>query len=498
MLLNTEVYEQARQARDPHFDGRIYVAVLTTGIYCRPVCPVRVPKKENVRIYASAAAAAEAGFRPCLRCRPESAPGTPAWLGASHNLARALQLISRAFLDDGDVEALAKELGISSRQLTRLFNQHLGVSPAALARTQRLHFAKKLIDETRLPMSEVCFAAGFSSVRRFNAAFHDTYQRSPNSLRKMKQNNRGQSNLFDQSNAERGAQAISLELRYRPPFAWRTMLAFLAYRAIPGVEKITHDSYSRTLIINDIPGLIYLQFNANENTATLHVSAQLTRHLYQIVQRVRQMFDLNAVSADIEEHLGCDPLLQSIVEKYPGVRVPVAWDGFEVAVRAVLGQQVSVRAATTLVARLVKACGLACDFADADLHTLFPGPAVVSNADLSGLGITMNRIAAIQQLAAITASGELRFDGSTSTEEFIQQITQIKGIGAWTAQYIALRALGDPDAFPDSDLILLRAAASPGEILKPADLRNKAEKWRPWRAYAVMFLWHDYTQRANP
>lgn len=486
MQWHPDEFEQARQARDPHFDGRVFIGVLTTGIYCRPVCPVRLPRKENIQLYSTAAAAAEAGFRPCLRCRPESSPGTPAWMGSSYTVSRALQLIARGALEEGSVETLAQKLGIGPRHLTRLFQQHLGVSPSAVANTQRLHFAKKLIDETALPMTEVCFAAGFSSVRRFNAVFQQTYARSPSSLRRGKTDNEWTSC--------RTQNGIQIRLSYRPPFDWRAMLEYLAMRAIPGVEEVQSNVYSRTIMVNGVPGELSVAFSEDTHSLLLTVRCSQTRSLYQIVERVRIMFDLKAVSTDIEQCLSADDHLKPIVAAHPGIRVPVAWNGFEVAVRAIVGQQVSVKGATTLVSRLAKACGKPYQAqSHADLQLIFPEPEEVLQHSLSGLGITTRRIAAIHTLAQAVIDGELAFDGSMSAETFTARAVVVPGIGPWTAHYISLRALNDPDAFPHADLILLRAAATEGEILTPKKLLEKSERWRPWRAYAVMLLWRHYS-----
>lgn len=482
MLLNPDDFEQARQARDPHFDGRVFIGVVTTGIYCRPVCPVRLPRKENIRLYSTAAAAGEAGFRPCLRCRPESSPGTPAWMGSSFSVSRALQLIARGALDEGSVASLAQQLGIGQRQLTRLFQQHLGVSPIAVANTQRLHFAKKLIDETQLPMAQVCFAAGFSSIRRFNAVFNEVYGRAPLTLRKQAKTT--------ECIEPRGVQ---IRLHYRPPFDWRAMLEYLAYRAIPGVESVRDACYSRTIVMNGKQGSLEARFLEDSHSLILTINVEQTRNLYQIVERVRVMFDLKAVSNELEDFLRRDPLLAPLVKRHPGIRVPVAWDGFEVGVRAILGQQVSVKGATTLVSRLAHACGAEYVASNtATLDRVFPTPAELADANLDGMGITTRRIAAIKALAVAVRDGALRFDGSMTTEAFVERIIQIPGIGPWTAQYIALRALNDPDAFPDADLILLRAAATPGGSLTPKQLQERSHAWRPWRAYAVMLLWREY------
>lgn len=487
MLLNRDDYEDARQSRDPRFDGRFFVGVLTTGIYCRPVCPVRIPRKENVQLYASAAAAAAAGFRPCLRCRPESSPGTPAWSGASWKVSRALQLIERGYLDDASVEDLAAQLDIGARQLSRLFQQHLGASAVEVAQTRRLHFAKKLLDETGMSLSEICFASGFGSLRRFNAVFQSTYGRSPRELRArpVKRGNK--------------QATLAMTLSYRPPFDWQAMLAFLAYRAIPGVEQVTVDSYARTFSLDGKPGHFALRFASDSNKLAVEIQAAETSQLYQIVDRIRGILDLRADSARIDDFFATDKLLGKVVKKFPGARVAGCWDGFEVAVRAILGQQVTVKAASTLVARLARRHGQAYAHPDCPegLDTVFPEPQALALADLNGMGIVGSRIKAIQALAKSVAAGDLLMDCRIDTAAFIEQICAIKGIGEWTAQYIAMRALNDPNAFPHSDLILRRAATAPGETLTPGKLLQRAEAWQPWRAYAVILLWRHYADTQN-
>ena len=480
MLLNPDDYENARQTRDPRFDGRFFVGVLTTGIYCRPVCPVRVPKKENVQLYKSAAAAAAAGFRPCLRCRPESSPGTPAWSGASWKVSRGLQLIDQGFLDENSVDELAEQLGVGPRQLSRLFNDHLGASPVEVAQTRRLHFAKKLIDETDMNLSEICFASGFGSVRRFNAVFSKTYNRSPKQLREKGNTTAKQVGL------------IEISLSYRPPYDWPAILAFLAYRAIPGVEAVTESSYARTFRLDDKAGHFVANFDAEAHQVHLKISYPDTRNLYHIIDRVRSLFDLRADSAEIDTFLAQDALLRPMVGRFPGQRVPGCWSGFEVAVRAILGQQVTVKAASTLVARIAERYGRPYDCELKGLTYTFPEPEELMDADLSGMGIVGQRIAAIQAVARMVAAGELRMDCGVDTETFVEKICSIKGIGEWTAQYIAMRALNDPNAFPHSDLILRRAATAPGETLPPKQLRERAEPWQPWRAYCVILLWRYY------
>lgn len=487
-LTNTDEFENARQSRDPRFDGRFFIGVLTTGIYCRPVCPVRIPKKENVQLYRSAASAAEAGFRPCLRCRPESSPGTPAWIGAPYKVSKALHLIARGNLDGSSVDELAEQLCIGPRQLSRLFQQYVGASPIAVAQTQRLHFAKKLLDETNLPLSEVCFAAGFGSVRRFNAVFQSTYARTPKELRKGvrgRQRSKG--------------EGIRVRLSYRPPLDWQSMLAYLEYRKIPGVEHIDleQNAYHRTIAIGASVGDICAQFSELEHSVMLQINFPDTRHLYHIVEKVRLLFDLKADSEEIERFFKDDALLKKVVEKNPGTRVTGCWDGLEVTVRAILGQQVTVKAATTLAGRVAERYGGNYNGSSVHLTRVFPAAETLANADLNGMGIVGQRIAAIKAVAAKIATGDIVFDGVLETEEFVRRLCEIKGIGDWTAHYVALRVLNDPDAFPYSDLILRRAATSNQQTLTPKALLQQAEVWRPWRAYAVILLWKHYQQTSR-
>lgn len=482
-LLDPDEYEEARQTRDARFDGRFFVGVLTTGIYCRPVCPVRVPKKENVQLYRSAAAAAAAGFRPCLRCRPESSPGTPAWSGSSWKVSRALQMIDQGFLDDGSVEELAEQLDIGSRQLSRLFQQHLGASPVEVAQTRRLHFAKKLLDETQMTLTEICFASGFGSVRRFNAVFNNTYGRSPKQLRE-----KG-------SKRRENSEGIRIALSYRPPYDWKAVLAFLAYRAIPGVEAVTDNSYSRSFVLDGVQGDFQAEFADDRNVIEVTINYSESRHLYHIIDRIKSIFDLRADSEQIAEHLSRDKLLRPMVKRFPGSRVPGCWDGLEVAVRAILGQQVTVKAASTLVSRIVHRHGARYEGSVEGLTHTFPSADVLKDADLNELGIVGARIQAIQSLARRVVEGSLKIDCSVDTEVFINSICEIKGIGEWTAHYIAMRALNDPNAFPYSDLILRRAAAPEGETLTPKQLKERAEPWQPWRAYSVILLWRNHGWR---
>src|SRR5580698_3186236 len=318
MELDTRICERARLARDPRFDGRFFIAVTSTGIYCRQVCPAPSPKPENVRYYPSAAAAAEAGFRPCLRCRPEASPGTPAWLGASASVSRALKLIGESALDDAGVEALAERLGIGSRHLRRLFLKYLGATPVAVAQTRRVHFAKKLIDETSLPMTQVAMASAFGSIRRFNATFQKLYGRTPGDLRR--------STARERNGNEAGV--YTFRLGYRPPYNWASIIGFLAQRAIPGVETITLDEYRRSILLDGKAGFISVRPVFSKNHLELRIEFPEPAALFRIVERVRNIFDLRADPADVDGHLLRDPRLKPIVLGHAGIRVPGCWDGF--------------------------------------------------------------------------------------------------------------------------------------------------------------------------
>jgi len=477
--INNDIYERARLSRDARFDGRFYVGVKTTGIYCRPICPANPPKSKNVTFYATAAAASEAGLRPCLRCRPECAPGTPAWAGTSTTVQRGLRLIADGALDDGDVEHLADRLGVTSRHLRRLFTRHVGASPLAVAHTQRLHFAKRLIDQTSLTMQDISVAAGFGSVRRFNDTFRKTYGRTPRELR------RGRGAVVSTG-------ALSVQLPYRQPYGWSELLAFFAGRATPGVELVRNGRYLRTVRFGDRSGVIDVQDIGGALSLSVHGIA--TDTLFAAVQRTRSLFDLDAPIDDIAGVLSRDRTLRTWVEKNPGIRVPGAWDGFELCVRAVLGQQVSVKAATTFAGRIAERYGEPVGVAVEGLEDaptrLFPAPHRLMRARLENLGIIRSRAQTIRDIARAAYGGELDFGTGQSVGEFRSTLTSIKGVGDWTAEYVAMRALKYPDAFPASDLGLLRAFdEQDGRRLRPVELAARAEAWRPWRAYAALLIW---------
>jgi AraC family transcriptional regulator, regulatory protein of adaptative response / DNA-3-methyladenine glycosylase II len=474
MVLNWRVCSRARLSRDARFDGKFFIGVRTSGVYCRPICPARTAKESNVRYFPSAAAASEAGFRPCLRCRPECSPGTPAWLGTPSTVARALRLIDESGLDDGGVDTLAARLGIGSRHLRRLFLRHLGATPSSVAQTRRLHFAKKLIDETTLPMGQIAIASGFGCVRRFNAAIRSTYHRTPTQIRRVVR-----------QTAVREKNQYLFHLRFRPPYHWTGMLAFLKARAMPGVEVVEAERYRRSILLNGSGG--YLEISPDENGASLIARIQFgdPRSLFVIVERIRAMFDLNADWTDIARTLTHDPALAKRVQIAPGLRVPGSWDGFELATRAILGQQITVKGATTLAGRVVNLFGEPFSPGDGLTH-LFPSPEVLADADLTRAGLTKARAASISALARAVSDRKICFDGITDSEVFLAELQKIPGIGVWTAQYIAMRALREPDAFPTGDIALVRAL----RLTNVRELEQRAEMWRPWRAYAAMYLWN--------
>ena len=475
------IFERARLSRDARFDGRFFIGVKTTGIYCRPICPANAPKSENITFYQTAAAAGEAGYRPCLRCRPECAPGTPAWEGTSTTVRRGLRLIADGALDDDSIETLADRLGVTSRHLRRLFGKHLGASPLAVAHTQRLHFAKRLIDQTAMPMAEVALASGFGSTRRFNDAFRESYGRTPRELR-------------GRVSSIQPAAGLTVQLPYRSPFNFSELLRFFAARAIPGVEVVHDNRYLRSISIDGANGIIDLKDSGQSVLLTVHGAG--THLLLPITQRIRSIFDLDASPDDISRVLSRDGFLKPLLKKRPGVRVPGVWDGFELTVRAILGQQVSVAAATTLAGRLAKRYGDKSDVVVPGLEEgkspslIFPRAEKLQRARLSDLGIIKSRSDTIRRVAKGVAEGRISFDPSQDVADFCRNLVAIKGIGEWTAQYVAMRALKDPDAFPSSDLGLLRAFDTPANgRIKPAALKARAEAWRPWRAYAALLLW---------
>lgn len=459
--LDWRICSRARLSRDARFDGRFYVAVLSTGIYCRPICRARTAKEANVRYFPTAAAAAEAGFRPCLRCRPECSPGTPAWLGTPSTVSRALRLISESALDDGGVERLAERLGIGSRHLRRLFLRHLGATPSAIAETRRLHFAKKLIDETRLPMNQIALASGFGSVRRFNAAIRATYNRTPTEIRRL-----------SRTPGETEENQYLFRLGFRPPYAWRAMLSFLAAQATPGVEAVTSGCYRRSISLGGNDAWFEVSLDPGGDALAVRIQFGDPQLLFAIIERIRAMFDLSADPAEIARCLRSDPLLGPRLE--PGLRVPGCWDGFELAATGILGRSAG---------QVVRVLGRPCSFADRLTH-LFPTREVLAQADLRAIGVPNDRAEAVRALARAFSAGRISFGAGAEAQQVVDALCRIRGVAASMAQWVAMRALREPDAFPSDDSTLLRAAGARGA----AELERRSQAWRPWRAYAAICL----------
>jgi AraC family transcriptional regulator of adaptative response / DNA-3-methyladenine glycosylase II len=475
VTLDPEICYRALTSRDARFDGRFFVGVTSTGIYCRPVCPARTPLRRNCRFFPAAAAAAEAGFRACRRCRPEASPASAAWHGTSAVVTRALRLVAEGALDQGSVAELAARVGTGERQLRRLFVEHVGASPLAVAQTRRVHFAKQLLDETALPVTAIAHAAGFASVRRFNAAMREAWGSAPRALR------HGPA-------ATRNAEVV-LRLGYRPPFDAAALLDYLAVRAVPGVEEVANGSYRRSVAFEDASGVIEVRPDPGAHRLLLHVPAALTRQVGPIAARVRRLFDLDADPAAIAAQLGGDPELARRLRRRPGVRVAGAWSGFELAVRAILGQQVTVAGATTLAGRLAERLGEPLAAPVGGVRRLSPSAPALARAELASLGLPRARADALRALGRAVAEGRLDLEGALDPDEAVRRLEALPGIGPWTAQYVALRALGVPDAFPASDLGLRRALGSDGRPLPARALEQRAEAWRPWRGYAAVLLW---------
>lgn len=472
MKIDWKAFRRAREARDVRFDGKFFVGILSTKIYCRPSCPVPTVDDKNVRYFATAAAATEAAYRPCLRCRPECSPGTPAWAGTPSTVSRALRLIAESGLEDG-VDSLAERLGVGSRHLRRLFVQHLGATPSSVAYTSRLHFAKKLIDETTLPMNQIALASGFGCVRRFNATIHKTYRRTPTQIRRLAR-----------LKSKPSENEYIFRLRFRPPYDWPGMLGFLAPRSTPGVELVAGDIYRRTISHNGEHGWLEVSLDSGGPALIAKVQFPNPRALFMITERVRQMFDLNADTSAIAAGLKTDADLAGLVKSNPGLRLPGSWNGFELAVRAILGQQISVKAATTMAGRLAHTFGEPVTGV-AGLTHIFPTPEILARANLTLIGLTRARAETIRALAQAVSRNEISFEGVVDISEFLKRLCELPGIGNWTAQYIAMRALGDPDALPCGDLGLLRALS----LKNARELEERAEAWKPWRAYAAIHLW---------
>jgi AraC family transcriptional regulator of adaptative response / DNA-3-methyladenine glycosylase II len=484
-------------SRDPRFDGWFVTAVTSTGIYCRPSCPAMTPRRPNVRFYPSAAAAHRVGFRACKRCRPDAAPGSPEWNVRADVVGRAMRLIGDGVVDREGVPGLAARLAYTTRHLNRILTAELGAGALALARAQRAQTARILVESTDLGLAEIAFAAGFGSVRQFNDTLRQVYASAPSQLRANAgrgagtPSRRSGTTAADPAGTGTGRTApgaLTLRLAYRPPLHAQALLEFLAARAIPGVEIADAGRYTRALRLPHGPATVELTPSDGYVSAALRLSD--LRDLAPAVARCRRLLDLDADPVAIDETLGADPLLAPLVLTEPGLRVPRAVDGFEIAVRAIVGQQISVPGARTVLGRLIAHTTAGTAAPDGpDALVPFPDPASVAAAPDEAFAMPGSRRATIRALAAAVASGDLLLDDGADRAETEAALCAIPGIGAWTAGYVAMRALGDPDVFLPTDLAVRRGAARIGLPTDPTTLDQHARRWRPWRSYAVLRLW---------
>ncbi|WP_415953683.1 AlkA N-terminal domain-containing protein [Streptomyces sp. KLOTTS4A1] len=477
MHTETEHCVRAVQSKDARFDGWFFTAVRTTGIYCRPSCPVVAPKPQNMTFLPSAAACQQAGYRACKRCRPDSTPGSPEWNHRADLVARAMRLIGDGVVDREGVSGLAARLGYSTRQIERQLQAELGAGPLALARAQRAQTARLLIETTALPMAEIAFAAGFSSIRTFNETVREVFALTPGELRTRASGRR----------AESAPGVLSLRLPFREPLNPDNLFGHLAATAVPGVEEWRDGAYRRTLRLPYGHGVVSLTPRPDHIACRLALTDQ--RDLTGAISRCRRLLDLDADPVAVDAQLGADELLAPLVAKAPGRRVPRTVDEAEFAVRAVLGQQVSTAAARTHAGRLVEAYGERIDDPEGGLTHLFPDPETLARLDPESLAMPRTRRATLQSLVSRLADGSLRMGVESDWAEVRAQLAALPGFGPWTIEVIAMRALGDPDAFLPGDLGVRKAAEGLGLPSTPAALTARAAAWRPWRAYAVQYLW---------
>ena len=470
-MSDDDVLYQAMLARDYRFDGKFFVGVKTTGVYCRPICPAR-PKRENCEFFTQALAAERAGYRPCLRCRPECAPMSPAWFGKSAVVQRALRVIAANGLRDADEDEFARQFGVTARHLRRLFEQEVGQTPKQISDSNRLNFARKLIVETRMPVTTVAMVSGFASLRRFNDAFKIRFRRAPSQLRK--------------GDGERGEDGgVELKLSYRPPCDWETIHRFNVRHIVPGIESVGENWYERVFKLDGAVSVLRVRPEETQAAIRLQVLTDNPAILFEVATRVRRMFDLDSDPILIANSFAEVPVLAKLIEKYPGLRLPRGWDPFETAVRAILGQLVSVERASQLVGQLVRAYG------EKVIHPvtkqevqLFPSPATLARADLAEVGTTSARKETIREFARRVLSGKISLSEAQDMQRFRESLLEVRGIGPWSAHYISLRAIGDTDAFPGTDLILKRAMEQHPDL--------DCECVRPWRSYVAMYLWKEY------
>ncbi|ASP48479.1 DNA-3-methyladenine glycosylase 2 family protein [Cognaticolwellia beringensis] len=473
-MFSIEVCENARLSRDARFDGKFFTAVITTGIFCRPICPARPPKPENVTYYESAELAQQSGFRPCKRCFPQLAPNLP--------LPRKIKQITQTYYENNySLQKCAEQLDISERQIRRLFLQYYGLPPSEFFHQQRLLLAHKLLISTSLSITDVAFAAGFNSIRRFNEVILQTYKTSPSKIR-------GNKKISSD-------MQVTILLPYKAPFDWPLMLNFFRSRKMSNIEDISTEHYFRTVELENCRGWIKVTHHQDKSALNLTVKLTDYSYLHQIIARVRRMFDLDADMQLIHQHLITHPKLASVIEQFPGLRLPGCWDIFEFSIRAILGQQISVKGATTLAQRIAEKYGeTAVDIEQPEnisVSKYFPSVAALINIDYQEIGLTRSRIATLQTWVAYFQEHDTVFAKGLTIEELEVKLTELKGIGPWTVNYIGMRGLSDPDAFPSADLGIIKALTIDEVKPKNKDILALAEKWQPWRAYAAIYLWQS-------
>ncbi len=462
--LESAMYWQAIHSRDARFDGRFFAGAVTTRVYCRSVCPVPFAKPGNIQWFASAAAAERAGFHPCRRCRSAASPGTPAWLGTSAVVSRALRLIAEGALDSGSTRELAARVGLGPRHLRRLFEEHLGASPLRIAITRRVHFARNLLEETNLAITELAACAGFRSIRQFNHAMRATTGESPSEFRRLRGTSQGAKQ-----------PGLLVRLAYRPPFHWTGLFAFLASRAIPGVESVSSNVYRRTIQADGLAGTLEVRQDPAGGQLLVRIELPRYESLMSVVERVRRIFDLAADPLQIAHQLSRDSTLQPLLAARPGLRIPGIWDGFEAAVRAILGERLNDKAPRSALVRLARTFGTPVSTSVPGLTHLFPGPPDLAEADLAQAGIHGFAASSIRALAQAVLRKDLTFEASMNLQDAIARTRVVSGISQPMADYVAMRAFGEPDAFPVS----------------ASNFPHCTDSWRPWRAYATMHLWAD-------
>jgi AraC family transcriptional regulator of adaptative response / DNA-3-methyladenine glycosylase II len=477
MALSSSEHYKAFVGKDARFDGRFVAGVKSTGVYCRPSCSAKKPAAKNTVFFETPAQAEVDGFRACRKCRPDALPGTPAWNGTSTTVSRALRLIEDGLLDHASIDALCERLGIGGRQLRRLFKKHLGTTPVHVARIRRAHFARRLIETTGLSMAHVAQAAGFGSVRRFNAVMNEVYGCPPTALRKR---------------PGRVASGLELEIPVEGSFPWTRMLQFLEPWTAAGAEQIVDGRYCRTAGYGRVAGEVSVTYEPAQSALRVRVSSSLGAHLLDVVSGVRRLFDVDAQTNVISAHLGVDPTLDACIQATPGLRVPGAFDHFETAVVMLLNQHMHPDEASEFTDRIVEKYGKRIETSQPSLTHLFPTPYALSTARLEAVGVPKRRSRSIQVLAKAVHEGTLRLDGTPSLGTAIERLRSISDLSATTAEYIAMRVYREPDAFPSTNPWLRKALSHDGTPVSVQELEARSESWRPWRAYAAMYLWDSF------